>query len=80
MLTTALPSLSDDSKPTNPPILTPASIAKPKRQRQTAAQTQQAAKSVGGVARTAPELLQEVVNLTETTTAVVGTFVPDVKQ
>ncbi|MGF1515886.1 MAG: glycine--tRNA ligase subunit beta [Elainellaceae cyanobacterium] len=39
-----------------------------------AAQTQEAAQSVGGVARVAPELLQEVVNLVETPTAVVGSF------
>ncbi|MGF1536943.1 MAG: glycine--tRNA ligase subunit beta [Elainellaceae cyanobacterium] len=38
------------------------------------AQTKQAAKDLGGVARIAPELLDEVVNLVETPTAVVGSF------
>ncbi len=50
----------------------------PERRREAIAeQTQRAAKSVGGVARMSPELLQEVVNLVETPTAVVGTFAPE---
>jgi len=47
----------------------------PERRRATIVeQTQQAAASVDGVARIAPELLQEVVNLVEMPTAVVGSF------